>query len=170
MIIDRLQSLREQEYYDLFWEKMVKQTISIGVKGPQLPQWHNAMMRAWHAWHSKSTLLAIVLQGSWQHNQLFEGSVQSTWLLQSGGALDQGQYERILQWAIPFFLWLLLKRVQPQSSRSTSPYLWCQLPIWYDIQWQINTTYHIWYQRSLKALSVTQKSLLSQVGEVLQIV
>ena len=34
MVIDTLQSLQEQEYYDLFWEKVVKHFISIGVKGP----------------------------------------------------------------------------------------------------------------------------------------
>ena len=31
MVIDTLQSLRKQECYDLFWEKVIKEANSIGV-------------------------------------------------------------------------------------------------------------------------------------------
>ena len=38
MVIETLQTLRIQESYDLFWEKVIKQADSIGIEEPRLPR------------------------------------------------------------------------------------------------------------------------------------
>lgn len=135
------------------------------VTASKLPSHYDDSLANGHAQHSKSTLPPMVLQcvwGSWKHNGLFEGLIQSTWLwqLQQSGPLkrhacdfyrDDFNHDLLEPQLLTFSG--NLQRDTILSSKSTK-----------------FTTYTIFDIRvHFKALSGTPRSRLSQVGWVLQL-
>ena len=176
MVINTLQSLRKQECYNLFWEKVVKEADSIGVEKPKLPRrckfsaCYDVSLAIDHTRLSKGTLPATVLWGSWQHNQLPEGSIQSTWLqhlLHSGGALDQGQYEKRLKEPLQ----VVCDFYQDDFNHNLLEAQFFTFGVSFQHDSDKSTKLSIFDIRDhFKALSPAQKNLLSQVGQVLQLV
>ena len=155
--IDTHQSLQEQEYFDFFREKgpnkpfhwNQRTTASTSTQVTCLIWWQLDTHDTLKAYYWELHYEALGNTISCLEDQFNQPGYKIYCNLEEL-LIKASMKENFNELAIPLFLWLLPRRLQLGSSRSTAPHLWCQLPTWHHIQWQINTAYHIWYHRSLQ--------------------